>query len=195
MRALAMAIFLVAAPALAQQVTSTVQPTQSATPKKETQTGGLGFSSHDSSQPIDIASDSFQAKLDSKEGFYIGNVIVVQGDMKMRADKVHIVEVQDKPNKIYAYGNVVVTAPNGTGTGDDGVYDLVVKTITLNGKKVVLTKEKNVMVGTKLIMDLTTNLAHLTANGLPGDRVKAIFIPKQDDNSGTAKKPAPNGGK
>lgn len=176
-----------AMPALAQ-VTTTVQPK----PAGETTSSGLGFSKHDSNQPINVSADSFDANLETKVGTYRGNVIVTQGDMKMRADSVQIVEVQDKPNKVYAHGNVVVTAPNGTGTGDDGVDDLVAKTITLTGKKVVLSKEKNVMVGNKLVMDQNTNLAHLTAAG----RVQGVFQPQHNDQSnGGAKKPAPNGGK
>jgi lipopolysaccharide export system protein LptA len=190
MRAALVILTMLAMPALAQQVQPAAQP------QGTTTSSGLGFSKHDSSQPINVSADSFDANLTSKVGTYHGNVIVIQGDMKMRADSVQIVEVQDKPNKVYAHGSVVVNAPNGTGTGDDGVYDLVVKTITLTGKKVVLSKEKNVMVGTRLVMDQNTNLAHLTAAGLPGQRVTGVFQPKQDNNAnGGTKKPAPNGGK
>jgi lipopolysaccharide export system protein LptA len=181
-------IALLALPAAAQVQTSVDPNTKS--------TGGLGFSKHDSSQPINVSADHFDANLETKVGTYTGNVIVIQGDMRMRANSVQIVEVQDKPNKIYAHGSVVVDAPNGTGTGDDGVDDLIAKTITLTGKKVVLTKEKNVMVGTRLVMDQNTNLAHLTAAGLPGQRVTGVFQPKQDANSNSGtEKPAPNGGK
>jgi lipopolysaccharide export system protein LptA len=180
---------LLAGTALAQQTQTTVTPG-----KTQSTASGLGFSKHDSSAPIDVSSDNFLGNLATKVGTYSGNVVVVQGDMKMRADRVQIVEVEDKPNKVYAHGGVVVDAPNGTATGDDGVYDLVVKTITLTGK-VVLTKEKNVMRGTKLVMDLNTNLAHLTAQGMQGGRVQAVLIPKPDSNGTPAKKPAPNGGK
>ncbi len=179
---------------LAQNDVKPAQQTQTtAQPATKTQ-GGLGFGSHDSSAPVNIAADNFLGDLGTKVGTYSGNVVVVQGDMTMRSDRVRIEEVGDKPSKIYGHGNVVIVAPNGTATGDDGVYDLDVHTITLTGK-VVLTKEKNVMRGTKLVMDMTTNLAHLTAQGMEGGRVKAVFTPKQDQGNGGAKKPAPNGGK
>jgi lipopolysaccharide export system protein LptA len=114
--------------------------------------------------------------------------------------------VDSKPSKIYSHGNVVVEEPNGTATGDDGLYDLTPNTITLTGKQVVLTKEKDVMRGTSVVMDMNTNLAHLTAKGMPGGRVQALFIPKKSDGSDTttkkpaagtapAKKPAAPGGK
>ncbi|HEY2068466.1 MAG TPA: lipopolysaccharide transport periplasmic protein LptA [Rhizomicrobium sp.] len=184
----------VSADSATAQTTTTIQPAK----KDNTNTSaGLGFSKHDSSAPINVSSDNFLGDLGTKIGTYSGNVVIIQGDMRMRADRVKIVEVEDKPNKIYAYVNVVVDAPNGTATGDDGVYDLVAKTITLNGK-VVLTKEKNVMRGTKLIMDLNTNLAHLTAAGMQGGRVQAVLVPNQDKNGAAKKpaaKPAPSGSK
>jgi lipopolysaccharide export system protein LptA len=170
------------------------QPAQSS--QNKTTQSGLGFGKHDASAPINVSADSFKSDMATKVGIYIGNVVIVQGDMTMRADQVRIEELDNKPNKITGTGNVVVTAPNGTGTGDVGVYDVAPRIITLTGK-VVLTKEKNVMRGTYLTMDMNTNLAHLTAQGMPGGRVQALFIPPpQSDKSGSAaKKPAAGGGK
>ncbi|HXL99656.1 MAG TPA: lipopolysaccharide transport periplasmic protein LptA [Rhizomicrobium sp.] len=170
------------------------QPAQPA--QNKTTQGGLGFGKHDASAPINVSADSFKGDMATKVGIYIGNVVIVQGDMTMRADQVRIEELDNKPNKITGTGNVVVTAPNGTGTGDVGVYDVPPRIITLTGK-VVLTKEKNVMRGTYLTMDMNTNLAHLTAQGMPGGRVQALFIPPpQSEKSGSAaKKPAAGGGK
>ena len=74
--------------------------------------------------------------------------------------------------------------PNGTATGDNGVYELGPRTITMTGH-VVLTKEKDVMRGTKLVMDMNTNLAHLYAQGMPGNRVQGLFIPPPQQKSGT----------
>jgi lipopolysaccharide export system protein LptA len=38
------------------------------------------------------------------------------------------------------------------------------------------------MRGTKLVMDLNTNLAHLYAQGMPGGRVQGLFIPPPQQN-------------
>jgi len=182
-----LAVLLLSGGALAQQAQTAVQPRGGS---------GLGFSKHDSNAPINVASDSFRGDLATKIGTYLGNVIVTQGDMKMRADQVRIVEDGDKPSKVFAHGGIVIDAPNGTATGDDGVYDLNVKTITLTGK-VVLNKDKNVMRGTRLVMDMNTNIANLTAGGTADNRVHALLIPKQNANNGGTgqKKSAPNGGK
>ncbi|MGH6870466.1 MAG: lipopolysaccharide transport periplasmic protein LptA [Rhizomicrobium sp.] len=181
------AAILLSAGAQAQQAQQTQTSAQSQP--------GLGFGKHDSNQPINVDADSFEGDLATKVGTYKGNVIVTQGDMKMRSDNVRIVETGDKPSKVFAHGAIVIDAPNGTATGDDGVYDLNLKTITLTGK-VVLTKEKNVMRGTRLVMDMNTNIAHLTAAGMKGNRVQAVLNPNQKTSSGGgAKTTKPGGGK
>jgi len=162
-----------------------------AKPQQNNNAGGLNFGSHDSNAPINVSSDSFEGDLASKIGTYIGNVIVIQGDMHLRADQVKVHIAQGKPTHIEAIGKVVVTAPNGTATGDNGVYELGPRTITMTGH-VVLTKEKDVMRGTKLVMDMNTNLAHLYAQGMPGGRVQGLFIPPpQKPGAQTAKKTSP----
>jgi lipopolysaccharide export system protein LptA len=158
---------------------------------KAAKTGSNGstvnlLGSHNSNAPINVSSDNFVGDLATKVGTYIGNVLVIQGDMRMRADTMKVNVNQGKPTRIEANGKVVVTAPNGTATGDTGVYELGPRTITMTGH-VVLTKEKDVMRGTKLVMDMNTNLAHLYAQGMPGNRVQGLFIPPpQQQNSGAA---------
>ncbi len=139
-------------------------------------TADMGLSKHDANAPIQVSADRFDADLNSKEGVYSGNVLVIQGDFKLRADKVRVNAPTGKPDKIFAYGNVVFTAPSGNAQGDNGVYDVVPRLITLTGK-VVLTKEKNVMRGSMLTVSLVTGLAQLGAKGMPGGRVQGLFTP------------------
>ena len=167
----------------AQQSVATVQQPASAKSAKNTNqpsgAQGLGLGNHNTNAPIDITSNSFDYDLNNKIGTYSGNVIVVQGDMKMRADKMKVNVAQGKPTHIEATGKVVVAAPNGIATGDTGEYELASRTITMTGN-VVLTKEKDVMRGSKLVMDMNTNVAHLYAQGLPGGRVRGLFVQEKD---------------
>lgn len=188
-------VLATAAPAaLAQPATSTStkaapkagKPAKPAKPQSGA--GGVDLlGSHNSNAPINISSDNFVGDLASKIGTYIGNVLVIQGDMRMRADQVKVNVVQGKPTRMEATGKVVVNAPNGTASGDNGVYEMGPRTITMTGH-VVLTKEKDVMRGTKLVMDMNTNLAHLYAQGMPGNRVQGLFIPPPQPQNGTAAK-------
>ena len=138
-----------------------------------------------------VASDSFEGDFQTKVGTYIGNVIVTQADCKLRADRVIAEATTGKDiNRLTANGNVVFDSSSGTATGDHGVYELGPKTITLTGK-VVLTKGKDVMRGTLLVVDLNTGLAHLTAKGMQGGRVQSTLVPAEHGQSDTKKSSKP----
>jgi lipopolysaccharide export system protein LptA len=136
---------------------------------------------HNNNAPIDISSDSFQADLNGKTGTWTGNVVVIQADMKLRANTVRMTTVNGKADKVTANGNVVVDSPkSGTATGDNGVYSVVPRTIVLTGN-VVLKKGKDVMQGTQLTVNLVTGQAVL-GGGVKGQtqsssRVRAVFTP------------------
>ncbi len=141
-----------------------------------------------SREPIDVSADNFVAeKVPVKSGpgvingTYNGNVIVKQGDMRLRADTVRLLIVGGHADKAYANGHLVIDSPNsGTATGDSGVYDIGPRVATLTGH-VVLTKERNVMRGQLLTVDLVTGVAKLGGgggvSGTHGGRVQGIFTP------------------
>ena len=139
---------------------------------------------HDANAPINVSADKFQADSNAKTGTWSGNVLVVQGDMRMRANSVrlNVVGKDNKPDKILASGSVVVDSPNsGTVTGDNGVYDVVARTVTMTGK-VVLTRQKDVMRGSQLTVNLETGVATLGSGARApgatnGGRVQGIFTP------------------
>lgn len=143
---------------------------------------------HNSNAPINVSSDTFEGNFQTKVGTYSGNVIVTQGGDKLRADRVKVDVVAGKPNRFEAAGHVVFVSSSGTATGDNGVYDLGPRTITLTGH-VVLTKEKDVMRGTSLVVDMNTGQSRLIARGAQGNRVQGLFV--QQPQSGAGKnKPA-----
>jgi len=130
---------------------------------------------HSSNAPINVSSDDFVGNFETKIGTYFGNVIVTQADDKLRADKVVVRVVNGNPSRFDATGHVVFVSASGTATGDYGVYDLGPHTVTLTGH-VVLTKEKDVMHGTALVIDMNTGESHLTAKEAPGGRVQGLFV-------------------
>ena len=56
------------------------------------------------------------------------------------------------------------------------------RTITLTGH-VVLTKNKDVMRGTSLVVDMQTGESHLTAHGAPGNRVQGLFVQQPESKA------------
>lgn len=133
------------------------------------------FGGHTSNAPINVSSDDFVGNFATKVGTYSGNVIVTQADYKLRADRVKVNVVSGKPSRFEATGHVVFVSSSGTATGDEGVYDLGPRTITLTGH-VVLTKEKDVMHGTRLTVNMATGESHLSAEGGQSGRVQGLFV-------------------
>jgi len=140
--------------------------------------------------PIDVSSDNFTMDQNAKIGVYTGNVIVHQGEVRMRCNVLRAHLVDDKPDKIFVQGHVVIDAPSGVATGDSGVYDVTPHIITLTGN-VVLTKDQNVMRGPQLVVNLVTGQATLAGGaGKPG-RIQALFTPKNEGTTPATSKQNP----
>ena len=131
--------------------------------------------------PINYSADRFALDRDSRVGTLNGNVIIRQGEVSMRADTVRFHYVQNKPDKIYAKGRVVVDTPSGVATGDDGVYDVNPRLITLNGH-VVLTQGMNVMRGKQLVVNLLSGKASLAGGENAQGRVQGVLAPNTGPN-------------
>lgn len=138
---------------------------------------------HNTNQPIDITADKVTADLNAKTVTYSGNVVVTQGDIKMHAADMKVNTDNGKASTIQANGGVIVDSPaSGTVTGDTGVYDVAAHSVLMTGK-VVLTRGKDVMRGTRLTVNLVTGQAVLGAPGAKGatpaanGRVQGTFTP------------------
>jgi len=142
---------------------------------------------HNNNAPINISADSFQADLNAKSATYTGNVLVVQGSTKLRANQVKVLTTNGKDDKITASGNVVVDDPaSGIATGDNGVYSVGPRTVVMTGN-VVLKKGKDMMKGSLLTVNLNTGQATLGGGvktpgvqGTSGGRVQGVFTPNSN---------------
>ncbi|WP_084507500.1 lipopolysaccharide transport periplasmic protein LptA [Geminicoccus roseus] len=161
-----------------------------------------GLAGHNSKQPIEITSDSLTVEQPKQLATFAGNVDAVQGDMKLRADRllVHYARRSDTGGAgengagadpannsirmIEAFGRVVITSPAETAQGSQGVYDVVAGTMQLTGD-VVLTRGENVIRGNRLDMDLNSGLSKVTG-GQKSERVRALFAPGSDSPAPSA---------
>lgn len=132
--------------------------------------------------PIDLSANFSSFDQNTGMLIYTGNVVVHQGDVKMRADAMKAKLKDSKPTHIYADGRVVIDAPSGIATGDNGVYDITPRIITLTGHVVLTTKDKKVIRGQQLVVNLATGLATLDGGQNKTGRVQALF-PAGGDNS------------
>jgi len=195
----------------------------------------------DPNAPIDVAADRLDVDDGVKTAVYKGDVHANQGDFTIRTAKLTAyysgqaglteqLDADDTSKKqeaqitrIEARGKVIVTSKDGqSATGDWANFDMKGNKVVVGGD-VVLTQEKNVVRGTKLVIDMLTGesiiqndpgaawSAKAEPSGdkkgegvvvqgpLSGGRPSAIFYPRMKDSAskkgaGTANSPEAGGG-
>lgn len=142
---------------------------------------------HDSSLPIEIAADTLEVQQEQNLATFSGNVQAKQGEIRLRANilKVHYrpqqgdAAVQGAISRIDATGKVFFSSPGQTAQGDSSVYDVDKGLITMNGN-VVLTRDKNVIRGNRLVLNLTTGKSKVEGGtSASGGRVRGLFVPNK----------------
>lgn len=173
-----------------------------------------GFSQN-RDQPVNIEAESLEVRDKDKTATFSGNVIVTQGDTKLRSASLVVFYDQgdgkDGKNamkaaqpgpggrqsirRLEARGGVVVTQKDQTATGATGIFDMKSNTITLAGG-VVISQGQNVLRGERLIVDVATGQARVEAGG---GRVQGMFSAgskndKPGDKPGNTPAPTGNSG-
>lgn len=175
------------------------KPSQSVA-KEENNTGEIGpqnsgLGSSNSDEPINIASDMLTVMQDKNSALWEGNVDAIQGDMRLKSDKLEVFyENKDEGDgsgvgavtHMHATGHVVFITPTEMAQGDRGVYYVRNRTIQLYGN-VVVNQGNNVLRGSQLDIDLNTNRSVLKSDA-KGQRVVGRFVPDSDED---ASEPAP----
>lgn len=150
-----------------------------------------GFSQN-RDKPIQIDAASLEMRDKDKAATFSGNVKVVQGDTTMLCKTLVVFYDSNEPSgakktamksatpgptgsssikRLEAQGGVIVTQKDSTVTGDKGVFDMRANTVTMHGN-VLLTKDKNVLRGDRLVVDLTTGVSRVESNS---GRVQGVF--------------------
>lgn len=167
-----------------------------------------GFSQN-RDQPIKIEAASLETRTKQKEATFAGDVKVVQGDTTMTSEKLLVfyesssahgappptntkgaaktAPLQSAPpgpggsssiKRLEARGNVRVTQKDQLVTGKTAVFDTKTNLITMLGG-VVLTQCKNVLLGDRLLVDMTTGVSRIESDT---GKVRGMF--KQSSGSG-----------
>ncbi|MAB12893.1 lipopolysaccharide transport periplasmic protein LptA [Parvibaculum sp.] len=144
--------------------------------------------------PIEIESDRLEVADKKGTATFAGNVVVVQGDVRMKADKLTVYYASkqgsggNRIEKIKATGSVHVSAPNEqSASGNWAEYQVATRRINM-GDSVVLRQGKNVIRGNRLFVDLNSGESRVTGGKSSGGteiggngRVKGLFQPPETD--------------
>ncbi len=163
-------------------------------------------SSHDSSAPIDFASQHLELLDRANRVLLTGNVRISQGEMTLTAARVTITYTGDlqqgtpDASRLDAAGGVTVTRPDQSARSQYAVYDLNRRVITMIGG-VTLRQGANTVNGGRLSINLDTGRATIDGSGvggtLPGTtesrggRVTGRFTVPKREGTTPAPPPAP----
>lgn len=147
----------------------------------------------DSKQPIDITADSLEVLQEKQVAIFTGNVLAVQGKMRLSADtmKVHYKNGGESKSgeqgisKIEVIGKVYLSTPEESARGAKGTYDVDKERLTLTDS-VVLTRGENIVKGAALEYDLASGRSRIIGGAATsesveagkGGRVKGRFVPE-----------------
>lgn len=115
-------------------------------------------------QPVEVTSDELQVDQTANTAIFKGNVIVMQGDMRLSSNSV-LVEYgpseaggRSRIQKMTATGGVLMTSPSESAEAREAVYTVTERTLVMTGD-VVVTQGPSVITGGRMVVYLDTDTA------------------------------------
>ena len=131
--------------------------------------------------PVDISANEMEILDADKKAIFKGAVDATRGSTNLKADSLTVIYAEVKQpdgstktdaTDLDAKGNVTITTPKETITGDWAKYNPQTDKLVVGGK-VKLVQGATVLTGNELHADLKTNVMQMS-----GGRVKGSFLPK-----------------
>ena len=155
------------------------------------QLSAQALSGFNSNAPVDFDADRIELQDKQNRVQLVGNVIIRQGDLTLRAART-IVAYTDTGSlqiqRLDAVGGVVVTRGNQVARGSAAVYDFNRRVIVMSGN-VSLNRGSDRLNGGRLVVDLNTGLSTVDGRGggvsgtSQSGRVSGTFtVPKNGSN-------------
>jgi lipopolysaccharide export system protein LptA len=127
------------------------------------QTVAFGGIQADTSAPVEVSADSLAVDQTDGSATFSGNVLVVQGALRLAAAQVRVeygTEGQSRIERLHASGQVRLVSANEAAEAAEAVYTILSGEIVMTGN-VLLTQGANVLSGQRLTVNLTTGLASM----------------------------------
>ncbi len=126
----------------------------------------------DPSQPVEVTSDQLQVNQSDGSALFSGDVVVIQGGMRLSAAAVQVEYGEDgqRIERLLATGGVTLVNGGEAAESDEATYTIDTGTIVMTGD-VLLTQGGSALSGRQLTVDLNTG------TGVMEGRVKTVFVP------------------
>lgn len=140
----------------------------------------VGTGAFDATLPVEVTADELSVDQSSGKAVFNGNVLVVQGEVRLSAGQVTIEYAQQEGAtnaiaRLLASGGVTFVTASDAAEARDAVYSVAESTVTLSGE-VLLTQGQNAIAGDRLVIDLGSG------NGRMEGRVRTVFTPSEGGN-------------
>lgn len=137
--------------------------------------------------PIQVDADNGEILDREKKAIYYGNVDVIQGDARLRSDRIEVIYAGGGEGSglggsfgdlqtIIATGDVFYVTPDFKARGDRGVYNAIDGTITLTGS-VIVNRGDDVAEGDQLVLMLDEGRSVISADD--SGRVRTVIVPEE----------------
>lgn len=127
----------------------------------------------DTSLPVEVTADQLGVNQTDGTAVFTGNVLVVQGDMRLAADRVEVVygnAERSRIERLHASGQVTLVSGADAAEAADAVYTIETGAVEMTGS-VLLTQGGNTISGERLVVDLATGTGRMEG------RVKTVLQP------------------
>ncbi len=154
--------------------------------------------------PISYSADNLQYADGEQQLILTGDVDLVQGDSRIRADRLTLFFSASTAGggdqqglasgdiqRMIAEGDVYYVRPAQSARGNRAVYDVATDSVTFSGN-VVVASDENVIRGETMV--LSVNSRRTVIRPQPGERVRGVFVPRSSSNqapAGQTSAPAP----
>ncbi|MEM8802858.1 MAG: lipopolysaccharide transport periplasmic protein LptA [Pseudomonadota bacterium] len=133
----------------------------------------FGTGAFDAGLPVEVTADEFSVDQSNGKAVFAGNVLVVQGEVRLSASSVTVEYAQENgaPNgisRLLADGGVTFVTSTDAAEARDAVYSVSDGTVTMSGD-VILTQGQNAISGDRLVVNL------VSGNGRMEGRVRTVF--------------------
>ncbi|MDX2483552.1 MAG: LptA/OstA family protein [Pseudodonghicola sp.] len=141
-------------------------------------TVAFGATPADPSQPVEVTAENLDVNQADGSAEFAGDVLVIQGEMRMTADRVFVAYDRDASRiaRLEASGGVLLVNGPDAAESESAVYSIDSGVIVMTGN-VLLTQGPSVLSSNRMTVNLTTGTAQMAG------RVKTILnpTPRGDD--------------
>lgn len=134
----------------------------------------MGTTSFDAGQPVEVSADTLSVDQGTGQAVFDGNVLVVQGEVRMTAGRILVVYATANGgsasgiDRLEAEGGVTFVTATDAAEAQQATYSVATGTVTLSGE-VLLTQGQNAISGDRLVIDLASGTGQMEG------RVRTVF--------------------